>query len=91
MGYVYLIHFNEKLHHAQHYIGYTDDLNARMDRHMAGLGSKLIKAVIEAGITFKIAKVWEGDRSLERSLKNKKKARLFCPCCAGERPTYVKS
>ena len=84
MGYIYLLHFDEKLHHAQHYIGYTEDLNARMDRHMSGLVSKLVRAVVEAGITFKIAKVWEGDRALERKLKNKKKARLLCPCCIGE-------
>ncbi|MEG4082770.1 hypothetical protein QUA34_04015 [Microcoleus sp. POL10_C6] len=33
------------------------------------------------GITFKVAEVWSGDRSLERQLKRQKNSRRFCPMC----------
>jgi predicted GIY-YIG superfamily endonuclease len=79
---VYLLHFDKPYKGVQHYIGYADDLEARIEKHRAGNGSKLMAAVTDAGIEFGVAKVWpEGDRSLERQLKNYKKARRFCPVC----------
>jgi predicted GIY-YIG superfamily endonuclease len=92
MGIVYLIHFSEKLHHAQHYLGYCEDGNlaARMERHMSGNGSKLLKAVVEAGIEFQVAEAWpDADRELERKLKNSKNTKRLCPICeALEREAY---
>lgn len=85
MGFVYLIHFEHKLHHAQHYIGYTDNVERRMKRHREGNGSKLISAITKVGIAWELVRVWEGDRTLERKLKNRKKARDLCPICRGER------
>ena len=80
---VYLIHFNEKLHHAQHYIGFVEkNLKQRIKKHKSNKGAKLLIAVNEKGIQWEVVKVWEeGDRSLERQLKNRKKARCFCPVC----------
>ena len=46
---VYLIHFDEKYHHAQHYLGYTGDLENRIAEHAAGVGSPLLAAVSESG------------------------------------------
>lgn len=81
MGFVYLIHFEHKLHHAQHYIGYTDNVEKRMKRHREGGGSKLISAITKAGIAWDLVRIWVGDRALERRLKNQKKARCLCPVC----------
>jgi predicted GIY-YIG superfamily endonuclease len=80
---VYLIHFSEKLHHAQHYIGYVkSNLSERLHQHKTGQGAKLLKAVNECGIEWEVVKVWrKGDRHFERKLKNYKKARRFCPFC----------
>ena len=83
---VYLLHFDRKLKHAQHYIGFVDGgkkrLDARMQYHRSGRGSKLMKAVTEAGIGFVIANTWpDGDRNFERSLKNRKNARHLCNIC----------
>lgn len=84
---VYLIHFDRKFHHAQHYIGFVDHerghtVESRLEYHRKGQGSKLLRAVAAAGIDFKIADIWlEGDRNFERSLKNKKKASGLCPVC----------
>lgn len=79
---VYLIHLEEPYKHAQHYIGYTKNLQKRMYDHELGTrGSKFLKAVREAGINFSVVRTWDGDRSLERKLKKQKKSRLLCPIC----------
>ena len=80
---VYLIHFQSKLHHAQHYIGFVEtDLLHRIELHLSNKGAKLLAAVNNHGIEWKVVRVWlEGDRRMERKLKNYKKARCFCPVC----------
>lgn len=81
---VYLLHFRKKFHHAQHYIGFAEsDVQARLERHKAGQGAKLVRAVVQAGIGVQLARVWEGaDRTFERTLKDKKNSRALCPVCA---------
>jgi len=80
---VYLIHFNEKLHHAQHYIGFVEhNLKQRIKKHKSNKGAKLLIAVNGKGIQWEVVRVWEeGDRGLERQLKNRKKSRCICPVC----------
>jgi predicted GIY-YIG superfamily endonuclease len=82
---VYLIHFSQKLSHAQHYLGFVDgNLKRRIRLHKSGRGAKLLAAVNLNGIDWQVVRVWpEGDRELERKLKNYKKARCFCPVCRG--------
>ena len=80
---VYLIHFSEKLHHAQHYIGFVEgDLMQRIELHLNNRGAKLLAAVNNQGIRWQVVRVWiEGDRRFERKLKDRKKSRVFCPIC----------
>lgn len=81
---VYLIHFDKKFHHACHYIGFCEEgkLASRMEKHMRGEGSFLMKAVTKAGIKWNLVRVWPGEsRTFERSLKNCKKSSRFCPVC----------
>ena len=80
---VYLIYFTEKLHYAQHYIGFVeDDLLKRIAEHKANKGAKLLAAVNDKGIDWKVVRVWRGeDRNFERKLKNNKNAKRFCPVC----------
>lgn len=86
MGVVYLIHFQKPYKHAQHYLGYTDDLGKRFNRHVYGDGSKLLKAVRAAGISFYLVRTWNGvDRKFERKLHNHKKSWMKCPVCRSER------
>lgn len=82
---VYLIHFDQKLCHAQHYIGFCEKgLESRLEYHRSGRGSKLLKAVAEKGIGFGVVRTWdEGDRNFERKLKNQKNAKKLCPVCCG--------
>jgi hypothetical protein len=80
---VYLIHFNEKLHHAQHYIGFVQsDLGQRITLHKLSRRANLLAAINEQGIEWNVVRVWRGaDRHFERRLKNRKNARCFCPVC----------
>jgi hypothetical protein len=83
---VYLIHFEMKLHHAQHYIGFVaTDLAQCIELHRGNRGAKLLTAVNNNGISWQVVRVWlNGDRYLERKLKNYKKSRCFCPVCSGK-------
>lgn len=85
---VYLIHFDEKLHHAQHYLGFAEgeDETARLERHRAGSGAKILRACNVAGIGYKVVRIWpNGTRDFERSLKKKKNTRALCPVCSGNK------
>ena len=88
MGTVYLIHFDQPIGdlnnphgQAQHYIGYTDDLEARLKRHRQGNGAAIMAAVKAAGIDWQLVRVWDGDRGLERKLKAQKNSPRLCPIC----------
>jgi predicted GIY-YIG superfamily endonuclease len=90
-GKVYLIHFDRPLGNldnprgqARHYLGYTDDLDARLEAHRRGRGARLMEVVAEAGIGWRVARTWEGDRELERKLKRRKNSPRLCPICRGE-------
>lgn len=58
-GTVYLLHFERPFKHARHYMGYADNLERRLVEHSTGRGARLMKAVVEAGIDFVIARTWE--------------------------------
>lgn len=86
-GIIYLIHFHQPYKHARHYVGFTTDLAARVDRHWMGHGSRLLSVVTEAGIDWEVVKTWEGDRAFERRLHKRKNTPQLCPVCRGEAAT----
>lgn len=83
IGKLYLLHFEPSFKHAQHYLGWTSDVDVRVERHCNGRGSPLVKAAIAAGCTVTVVRVWEdATRSDERALKAKgKNNRKLCPTC----------
>lgn len=89
MGIVYLIHFDQPLKHAKHYLGFCNDgnLHDRLERHRAGNGSKLMAAIKRAKFSWQLVRTWENvDRNFERRLKNQNNAAKYCPVCRGTRP-----
>jgi predicted GIY-YIG superfamily endonuclease len=82
---VYLIHFNRAYRHAKHYLGYSENLDKRITDHLCGMGARLMEVITGAGIEWKVARTWKGDRKLERKLKNRKHAPLLCPICSGKK------
>ena len=84
-GTVYLLHFDAPYKHARHYIGFAEDLDARLILHQRGEGARLLAAIIGAGISFTLARTWTGDRTLERRIKNLGGAARVCPICSPHR------
>lgn len=81
---VYLIHFDQKLKHAEHYLGYAKDelFEKRIECHRKNQGSKLLRALNKLGIGWSVVRTWPGqDGNFERQLKNRKKSRCLCPIC----------
>lgn len=82
---LYLIHFDAPLHHARHYLGFAESVEAvpaRLERHRAGNGAKIMAAVGRAGITWRLIRLWaEADRNAERALKNRNDNASLCPIC----------
>jgi predicted GIY-YIG superfamily endonuclease len=82
---IYLLHFKSPFKHARHYLGFTESptgLDARLAKHASGSGAKLMRAVSQAGIDFDLARVWpDGDRTMERQLKNRNNTPTLCPIC----------
>ena len=83
-GCVYLIHFNHPYRHAQHYLGWASNFDARMIRHRKGRGSNLIKVIQDAGLEWEVVRVWEpASPKVEAELKRYKNNRRLCPLCSG--------
>lgn len=86
-GTIYLLHFERPLHHARHYIGWTQkDVAERLARHLDGnanrRGSKLVYHARRQGLRMVVARLWlEVDRHYERSLKKRGGASRLCPIC----------
>jgi predicted GIY-YIG superfamily endonuclease len=81
---LYLLHFDRPLAHAQHYLGFTEDLETRLRLHANPNGSsnhRLMQVIYELGIGFTLARAWSGDRSAERKLKQRHEGRRLCPLC----------
>ena len=90
---VYLLHFSDPIapghHTAQHYLGYADDLASRVHAHAHGAGARLTQVARARGLTFVVARTWDGDRKLERQLKNRHAGRRLCPICNGRHPVQI--
>lgn len=84
MGVVYLLHLDPPYKHARHYLGWTQDLAQRLERHRAGTGARLIEVATQAGSAFRLARTWEGTRTRERQIKRQGGASRCCPICKGK-------
>lgn len=87
-GSVYLIHFAQPIGdlanpkgHAQHYIGYTEDLARRAAEERGPAAPAILRAVNEAGIGWRVVRTWEGTRDTERQIKLLRAGTRLCPEC----------
>jgi predicted GIY-YIG superfamily endonuclease len=81
MDTVYLLHFTRRYKHAAHYLGSTRDLTKRLQQHERGRGARLLEVVHAAGISWVLARTWDGGRRRECQLKKQAGASRFCPLC----------
>lgn len=86
IGDVYLLHFNRAYNGARHYLGFSTDIPARLERHKAGRGARLLKAVTEAGIPWRLVRTWrKKDGYFEQELKRANELKTLCPVCSKKR------
>jgi predicted GIY-YIG superfamily endonuclease len=64
---------------------WTKDLESRLQEHRAGRGARLIQVITAAGISFTVARTWQGDRRRERQIKRQGGASRICPICKARR------
>jgi hypothetical protein len=83
-GTVYLLHLDPPVKHARHYVGWTADLDTRLEAHRVGRGARLLEVVKELGGSFRLARTWPGSRTRERAIKNRNNAPRLCPVCTPE-------
>jgi predicted GIY-YIG superfamily endonuclease len=86
-GTIYLIRFETPYRHARHYMGFTTNLEQRIERHKAGHGSRLMSVITKAGIRWAVVQTWSGNRHLERRIKRGGGLSRACPICS-EKPLY---
>ena len=91
LGFAYLIHLDQKFKHCGHYIGFSKaHPRGRLERHIAGQGSRFLRAVDRSSISFQLARVWGNvDRHFERKLKNRKNSKFLCPLCLPGKKTAI--
>jgi predicted GIY-YIG superfamily endonuclease len=88
LGTVYLLHFDQRYEHAGHYTGWAEDLDRRIPEHQQGRGARLVEVITQAGISFRVARLWPGvTRARERQLKRQGGASRRCPICLDQHPT----
>src|SRR5215510_9548068 len=86
MDTVYLLHFTQRYKHAGHYLGSSTNFTQRLQTHAKGQGARLLAVIQAAGITWTLARTWEGGKQRERQLKRQGGASRRCPICKGLAP-----
>jgi predicted GIY-YIG superfamily endonuclease len=77
----YLLHFDSKVHGAQHYLGWSVHIARRIRQHLKGDGARLVRQALRAGICVELVRVWtSADRKYERVLKVRA-PKSYCPKC----------
>ena len=85
MSFVYILHFDKPIspdHTAQHYVGFTKDIDQRIRQHRKGKGSRFCAVAKERVIKFILAELLIGERDLEKAIKRQKNTKKFCPICS---------
>jgi predicted GIY-YIG superfamily endonuclease len=80
---VYILHFEKKIAHAQHYVGCSGDLLRRIEAHAKGHTARLCEVFFEQGIPFRVARLYivEDIRKAEKYIKKMNNGKSYCPIC----------
>jgi predicted GIY-YIG superfamily endonuclease len=91
-GTIYLLHYTKPTSRGrQHYLGWAKDPLRRLRRHRAGYGATDTRIAVAEGAGLVMAQTWSGTPSLERRIKEWRRARRagfagICPLCDGRDP-----
>jgi len=87
LGTTYLLHFEEPIAHARHYLGWTNNFLKRMNEHRHGCRERCVLTweLKQRGILWTVARTWTHVTILhEKELKKMKNTPRYCPICLGE-------
>lgn len=88
MAFIYLLHFDTPLSHAEHYVGCTEHLHERLMIHASGRGANLTKVLAANGAPWRLAALGLCSHSamkrVERTLKDSRNVPRYCPICNPE-------
>jgi len=86
MPVIYVLHFDDKLSHAQHYAGCTSNLLNRLKAHANGAGSRLTRELFRLGREWQLGGLYQTSftnmRKHERDLKDQANAARYCEICS---------
>src|SRR3989440_11558285 len=82
---VYLIHLNTPYKHAKHYLGFSEDVQGRVQKHRRGNGARFMEVITKEGISWHVSRIWDGGRELEAALKTGNNSGRLCPTCLQEK------
>lgn len=68
---------------AAHYLGSAWNVDARMEAHESGNGSRFMEVVTERGLTWDLVALWPGGQEVEKALKRRRAPGRLCPLCRG--------
>jgi predicted GIY-YIG superfamily endonuclease len=85
-GWLYVLHFDNKLSHAQHYLGSTQNPTERWTAHATGNGARITEVLHEKGEHWIVAAVYQtlpniDHLAAERHAKRQKNTAIYCPIC----------
>ena len=88
--FVYVLHFDDPLSHAQHYVGMTGNLKQRLAAHAAGDGARLTEVLAEQQRAWTLTGLFQttatNARRVERELKESKNLSRYCDACTPDAP-----
>lgn len=93
--FVYILHFDTPLSHAQHYVGMTGNLKQRLAAHAAGSGARLTEVLKDNERPWTLAGLFQttttNARRVERELKESKNLARYCDICTPDAPAPPRS
>jgi predicted GIY-YIG superfamily endonuclease/predicted acetyltransferase len=88
--FVYVLHFDTPLAHAQHYVGMTGNLARRLQAHASGHGSILTRELFDKSLPWVLGGLFQttptNARRVEKNLKESKQISRYCDICTPDHP-----
>lgn len=84
VGFLYLLHWRDRSGRVEHYIGWTQNLEARMKAHSSASGGcPTTRRFRRTGMRGRLVRLWRGTTRGERRLQQTLTFPLDCPLCCG--------
>lgn len=88
--FVYILHFDDPLAHAQHYVGMTGNLRTRLEAHATGNGARLTEVLRDGEKPWTLGGLFQttatNARRVEKNLKDSKNTGRYCDVCNKDAP-----